>query len=138
MNWFATIMNLRALSRFTMPPSNSLLKRICIEAPLSIYRPFFGCPATLARHCGVKASSPLLDSSGSGTCVFTLQFFSGMRIVALLAFLFFYPVFLLLVVFFDFDLCGPTLLGFLVGRTISFHGPKLSSGPETKRTCPNT
>ena len=64
----------------------------------------FGCLVTPARRCGVKASSPLLDSSGSGTCIFALLVFSGIHIVTLLALLFFWRVFFLLVVFFGFDL----------------------------------
>ena len=129
---------LTALSRFTIPPSNSLLKRIWIEAPISIYRRFFGCPVTLARRYGVEGSSPRLDSSGLGTCIFTLLVFSGICIFTLLDFLFFWRVYFILVVFFGFDLCGPTLLGFLVGCTTSFHGPKSLSGSESKRTCLST
>ena len=95
-------MNLDSLIENTMPPSNSLLKSICIETPLSIYRQFFGCPASLTRRCGVEGSSPLLDSSGSGTCIFTLLVFSGIRIVTLLVLLVLLACFLIACLFLRF------------------------------------
>ena len=140
---------LRGIFRFTRPPISSLLNRMCIEPPLLMYKRFFGCPATLAISCGVEASFTLLDSSSSGIvfirffCVRTLLGFSGLCVLSLLDslflflwcsgiciatlldFLFFWRIFLLFVVFFvvciGFDLCGPTLRGFLVGHTTSFH-----------------
>ena len=64
-----------------------------------------------------KRHPHFLDSSGSGTYIFTLLVFSDIFKVTLLHFLFFWRAFFLFVVVFGFDLCGPTLLGFLVGRT---------------------
>ena len=118
---------LRGPSRFCRPPS-SLLNKMCKDAPLSMYKRFFGCSATLFMRCGVESLPSLLDSwmsdivligsFGGSFGVLTLLGFlwlgvllllgslllflrsSGICIVTLLDFLFFCRVFLLFVVFF--------------------------------------
>ena len=121
---------------------------------------------TLVIRCGVDLSSALLNSRISdivligllGVCallgfvlvgvlsllvaLFFLSRSPGNYKVTLLDFLFLCRNFLLLVVFsavcIGFDLRGPTLLGFLDGRTTSFPGIISSSGSVSERTCPKT
>ena len=119
---------------------------------------------SLDVHCGVESSFTLFDSLISGIvfighfcvlilpgflgrCVlslldslFLLLWSSGICIVTLLDFLFFWHIFLLFVVFFvvffRFDLCGPKFLDFLVAHTTSFYELTLSSELVFKRTYP--
>ena len=147
-------------------PISSLLNRMCKDAPLSMYSLFLVCPATLVIRCGVDLSSALLNSRildivligllgvsallcfvlfGVLSLLVALYFLAqspGNYKVTLLDFLFFCRNFLLLVVFsavcIGLDLRGPTLLGFLDGRTTSFHESTSLIGPVSKRAYPKT
>ena len=131
-----------------------------------MYSRFFGCPVTVIICCGIESVSTLLNSWRSDivligllgvysllgfiwpgvlsllNSLFLLLRSSGICIVTLLDFLFFYRNFLLLVVFFTvyivFDLRGSTLLGFLDDCTTSFHESTPLSGLVSERTCPWT
>ena len=147
-------------------PSSSLSNRMWKDAPLSMYSRFLGCLATLVIRCGVDLSPTLLNSwisdivliGSLDVCSFLsfiksgvlslLDYFfflsrlTGICKVTLLDFLLFCRNFLMFVVFravcIGLNLRGSTLLGFLDGRTTSFHESTSSSGSVSKRICPKT
>ena len=134
---------------------------MCKDAPLLIYKRFFGCPSTLVMSCGVESLSALFDYSMSeivlieSFCVLSLQCFLGRCVLSLLGslfwfllflgtcietlldFLFVWHTFFVFIVFFvvciGFDLRESILLGFLVGRTTSFRKSTSLSGSISKK-----
>ena len=64
MEWFTSSLDLEGFVYVMLWsfPNDSLLNRMCKDAPLSMYSRSFGCPVTLVMRCGVEPLSKLLNS----------------------------------------------------------------------------